>query len=522
MIPILYEKDETAFTSNGLGRLRDCLTCEVAEERNGIFECDFSYPIDGENFDLIQCGRIIGVTHDETGDVEPFDIVSYSKPISGVVSFHAVHISYRQSGIVARGTNINSLADAFAILSTSAQPPNPFTYEADFTSSAYASAFDGTPRSVRQFLGGIEGSILDAYGGEYEFDRFRVILHQRRGQIRDFSIRYGVNLLDYKDDTDYSETYTSCVPYWAGNYNGQDTKVVASRVDLGGTAYNGRNVCAALDLSDKFEDKPTTTQLRNLALSLMQSRQTQLPTQNIHVDFVRIQDLEDFGGLGSLMQCNLCDSIKVEFPRYGMSGTYKIVKTVYDVLADKYQSMELGALSTSLAEALGITQLAGGAGASIGENLSISGDLTVGGDAVILGSLTLEGHSTPIGSAITSGTESGISISTGGALKATGITVTLPVGVWIISYYGSFGQNVANSTYKGIALRYRTVGESTWTTWIQSQMTVGSWTSASEVNPAIAACAVTEVEEQRVFELMARTNTATSTFSGRVVAFRIA
>ena len=367
MIPILYDSTETAFASNGLGRLRDCLSCEVTEERNGIYECDFEYPVDGANYDMIQCGRIIGVTHDDTGMIQPFDIVSYSKPISGVVSFHAVHISYRQRGIVASGTNINSLADAFAVLTSSAQPSNPFTYEADFTSTAYASSFDGTPRSVRQFLGGIEGSILDAYGGEYEFDRFRVILHQSRGQVRDFSIRYGVNLLDYKDDTDYSETYTSCVPYWRGNDNGQDVTVIGNRVDLGGTAYNGQNICAALDLSDKFEGKPTTANLESLALSLMQSRQTQLPSQNISVDFVRIQDLEDFGGLGSLLQCNLCDSIKVEFPRYGMSGTYKIVKVVWDVLADKYQSMELGALSTSLAEALGIVNSPSGSASGGGE-----------------------------------------------------------------------------------------------------------------------------------------------------------
>ena len=365
MIPILYDSTETVFASNGLGRLRDCIDCKCSEERNGIYEVDFSYPVDGANYDLIQCGRIIGVTHDETGDIEPFDIVSYSKPISGVVSFHAVHISYRQRGIVARGTNINSLADAFAVLTSSAQPSNPFTYEADSTSSAYASSFDGTPRSVRQFLGGIEGSILDAYGGEYEFDRFRVILHQSRGQVRDFAIRYGVNLLDYKDDTDYSETYTSCVPYWRGNDNGQDVTVVGNRVDLGGTAYNGQNICAALDLTDKFENAPTTSELEALALNLMLSKQTQLPAQNISVDFVRLQDM-GYEGLGNLLQCNLCDSIKVEFPRYGMSGTYKIVKTVWDVLAGKYDSMELGALSTSLADALGISNSLGGSSAGGG------------------------------------------------------------------------------------------------------------------------------------------------------------
>ena len=357
--PILYESNETAFASNGLGRLRDCKSCKVTEERNGIYECDFEYPVDGANFDLIQCGRIIGVTHDDSGDIQPFDIVSYTKPIDGVVKFHAVHVSYRQSGIVAQGSGINSLADAMTMLTSSAQPSNPFTYEADFTSTAYMASADGTPRSVRQFLGGIDGSILDAYGGEYEFDRFRVILHRSRGVTRDFVIRYGVNMLDYSEDTDYSETYTSAIPFWKGNDNGTDTTVIGNRVDLGGTAYNGRNICASLDLSDKFENAPTQAQLESLALTMMQSRQTQMPAQSIKVDFVRLQDM-GYEGLDNLLQCNLCDTIKVEFPRYNMSGSFKIVRTVYDVLQDKYESMELGALSTSLADALGITNSLGG------------------------------------------------------------------------------------------------------------------------------------------------------------------
>lgn len=362
MIPIIYEPGETSFISNGLGRLRDCIDCRVTEGRNEVYECDFSYPVDGANFDLIQCGRIIGVTHDDTGDVQPFDIMSYSKPINGIVEFHAVHVSYRQSGIVAKGTNISSITDAFAMLKNSAEPSNPFTYKTDIESNAYMASADGVPRSVRQFLGGIEGSILDAYGGEYEFDKFNVILHQHRGQMRDFAIRYGVNMLDFKDDTDFSETYTSCVPYWKGNDNGAEVLVIGDRVDMAGASYNGRNICASLDLSDKFEDKPTKAQLQTLASTLMKTRKTNLPKTNISVDFVRLQDI-GFEEYDSLLQCNLCDTITVEFPRYGMSGQFQVVKTVWNVLEDKYDSMELGALSTSLADALGISNSLGGSSA---------------------------------------------------------------------------------------------------------------------------------------------------------------
>ena len=379
MIPILYESNETAFTSNGLGRLQDCISCIVCEERNSLFECDFSYPVDGAHFDDIQCGRIITVTHDDSGDVQPFDIVSYSKPIEGIVTFHAVHISYRQSYLTVSGSNINSLSDAFALFST-AQPENPFSYDADFESNAYFAAADGVPRSVRQMLGGMEGSILDSYGGEYEFDKFRVTLHRNRGVQRDFVIRYGVNMLKYQDDTDYSGTYSSCIPYWTGDDgNGGQTVVKGNRVDAPFTTYNGRNDCTPLDLTDKFETAPTAAQLESMALSYMQANQTNLPKQTISVDFARLQDFDEFEGFDSLLKCNLCDTVQVVFPRYNMSGTFKIVKTEFDVLRGKYNGMELGHLSTTLAQALGITTTANEISNGI-NNLSISGDFYAGGD----------------------------------------------------------------------------------------------------------------------------------------------
>ena len=365
MIPIIYEASETSFLDNGLGRLRDCIDCTVPEERNGIFECDFSYPVDGYNFDLIQPGRIILVDHDDTGDLQPFDIVSYEKPINGIVRFHATHVSYRLIGqIVSKGTgSVNSLTDALAVFKYDSYPrPCPFTFETEpqgYDVEAFMSALDATPRSVRQLLGGIEGSILDTYGGELEFDRWRVIVHSARGVDRNLTIRYSVNLLDYKDDTDYSETYTACIPYWKGNDNGAQVVVVGDLVESGAASYNGRTAAAALDLSDKFDGKPSKVDLQNLAIQLMKRRQTHLPQQNIKVDFVRLQDMAEYADLAYLFECNLCDTIGVSFPRYGMSGKYKIVKTVWNVLAGKYDSMELGALSTTLADALGISNSLG-------------------------------------------------------------------------------------------------------------------------------------------------------------------
>lgn len=378
MIPILYERNETEFTSNGLCRLRDCLSFVVTEERNGIYEASFEYPVDGANYDMIQCGRIVAAVHDDSGDVQPFDIVSYTKPISGIVTFHAVHVSYRLNYIVARGTGVVNVDSAFTMLKDSGQPENPFTYSADFLSTAYMASADGTPRSVRQFLGGVEGSILDTYGGEYGFDKFSVKLYAHRGIDRNFIIRYGVNLLSYSDEVDYQETYSSCIPFWSSN----GERLVGSRVDLSTATYNGRNNCIPLDLTEKFEGKPSLADLQSMALSHMQSRQTQLPTQTIKVDFVRLQDMGEFADYQSLLECNLCDTIGVVFPLYNMSGRFKIVKTEYNVLSERYESMELGALSTSLAEALGITTTlsdGSGGGGGGGDFTDITERFTLGG-----------------------------------------------------------------------------------------------------------------------------------------------
>lgn len=386
MIPILYESNETAFTNNGLGRLRDCISCVVTEERNSIYECDFQYPVSGVNYDIIKIGRIICVSHDsstiarprrlsetltdeaediltdENGaaftasrtifgtdyDVQPFDIVSFSKPIDGIVTFHCVHISYRQSYMTVTGSNINSLANALSLLS-SAEPTNPFTYQTDKPSLGYLASANGVPKSVRSMLGGVEGSILDAYGGEFEFDKFNVILHSARGKARDFSIRYGVNMLNYEEELDSSGTYSSCVPYWT---DGTIT-IVGDRQISTGSTITGRGECVPLDVSDKFDGQPTKAQVEAMGRAVMSSTNPMLPSQTIHVEFVRLQDM-GYEDLEALYDCRLCDTISVVFPDYNTTGQFKIVKTVWDVLADRYESMELGDLSVTLAEALGI------------------------------------------------------------------------------------------------------------------------------------------------------------------------
>ena len=455
MIPILYDKTETAFTSNGIGRLRDTIEATVVEERNGVYELDFQYPVDGANYDLIQVGRIVGVTHDESGDIQPFDIVSFTKPIDGIVTFHCVHVSYRQSYLSFTATNINSLADAFTALS-GATPSNPFTYTTDKSSTGYCGCMDGTPRTVRQALGGIEGSILDAYGGEYEWDRWQVKLWSARGQYRDFAIRYGVNMLDYNEEYDSSGCYSSCIPYWTDG----TTTVVGDKQTSGGVTPSGREQCIPLDVSEKFEDQPTKAQVEAMGLSVMNSANPTIPSQNITVSFVRLQDMGEFADFQNLLQCKLCDTIKVIFPDFNSSGTFKIVKTVWNVLTGKYDEMELGDLSISLSEALGITDY---------QNTSKTTIEQIQGTLDDIGAYYANNETT---AALVANIDN----------YKTGAQLTLPAGKYIVYCYGSFSSSSTGAQLRGIRLYRVSPSEAGLWTW-RENVPNGSWTTVSATLP---------------------------------------
>lgn len=374
MIPILYDDSELNFDSNGIGRLSDCITCTVTEERNGIFECEFTYPISGVRYLDIEEGQIIYCTHDEAKVPQAFIIYGRTAPIDGVVTFYAHHISYRLNNTVVLPFKATSIQNALSQLPGKCLPNQNFTYWTDKTTTG-AYVID-TPRAVRGMLGGEEGSLLDVYGtGEYEWDMFTVKLHLHRGTDSGVEIRYGKNLIDITNEIDGGETYNAVVPFWRGeDVSGNDTLLTLPE---GVVVYSGAAVREAyltdhelnvirtetdepievpyqsivaipLDLSDSFETKPTIAQLRQAAATVLAGSSGWEPKQSIEVDFVQLYQTEEYKDFEQLQTCRLCDTVSVYYPDLGVEAVKKkVVKTVYNVLLDRYDSLELGELQRS-------------------------------------------------------------------------------------------------------------------------------------------------------------------------------
>ena len=347
MIPILFPATSTEWTTQGLGALSDAISCTVTEERNGIFELEMQYPVSGVHFSEMQNRCIILAIPSPYRAAQPFRIYRITKPLNGVCTVYAQHISYDLSGVPLNPFTADSAPAAMSGLKSNAATDSLFTFWTD--KSTVANFAVTVPSSTRSVLGGQTGSILDVYGGEYEWDRYTIKLHGKRGQDNGVRIAYGKNLTDIEQDENISNVATGIYPYWTdtdGNLVVCNPKVVPAP----GTYDFTRIV--PVDFSQDFETAPTPEQLQARAESYVQANNIGVPTVSISVSFVQLEQTEEYKDLALLEKCDLCDTVTVQFDALGVNAKAEIVKIVTDVLLERYNSVEIGEVRTNIADTI--------------------------------------------------------------------------------------------------------------------------------------------------------------------------
>lgn len=344
----LFDSTATSFDTNGIGSLSDAISCEVTEERNGEFELEMEYSVNGKRYSDISLRKIITAKPNPYDKPQPFRIYSITKPINGVVTINAEHISYDLSGCVVSPFTASSAALAFEKMKANSVTECPFEFWTDKTVNA--DMVVSKPVSIRSLLGGSEGSMLDIYGkGEYEFDNFTVKLHLNRGANRGVSIRYGKNLTDLKQEEKCSSVYTGVYPYWYSEQQGLCT-IKEKIVSVEGT-YDFERIYA-LDLSDKWQEAPTEEQLRTAAKQYITANDIGVPKVSLKVSFVQLAQSKEYETIALLEKIHLCDTVNVEFPKLNVSSTSKCISIKYDAITNKYIELELGDSKTNLASTI--------------------------------------------------------------------------------------------------------------------------------------------------------------------------
>lgn len=341
-IPLLYEYNYNfAYNQVPIGSLPDAISCKFTEERNGEFYLEMTYPAFGMNADLIRVGRIIQAKH-------AFRIATIEKTLDGTMSITAYHFSYDLGNIIVMPFTTGSLASVMSHLQLYGIPSSNFRFR--YTESKTGTFTLKEPKPIRSVLMGSEGSVIDVYGGELLFAGNMVQWSPNRGVERNVHIAYGKNLTEFKE-VDEDAAYDAVIPYAIFNettYYLTDTGVCATApVVESGTTY-GYPRTIAVDFSDQFTDTaPTQAQLLAAAQSYINGHSTK-PTSNMATSYLDLRKL-----IGSVEDVNLCDTIHLTVEPYGVYDIrLKVIKYVFDVLLDEYESVQVGDKKITLADTL--------------------------------------------------------------------------------------------------------------------------------------------------------------------------
>ena len=349
MIPVLYKANETKFDSQGVGCLTDCITCYVHEKLNGVYELKFTYPITGVHFSDIKVGAIVDAIPSDGKAVQHFRIDTITKPIGGKVTVEATHISYQLSYVPVKPFDAVGVLEALNGLKDHSLTSNPFSVWTDISNTA-TKYTQKEPASFRQRLGGVAGSILDCFGGEYEFDNYTVKLHAHRGIDRGVVIEYGKNLTDLEQEESIDKVITGIVPFWKAS-NGDKVVSIETPIESEYASKYPFKRTVVKDFSSNFEEEPTVEQLRAYTESYIKNNCVGVPQVSLDVSFVALEDTEEYKSL-SRERINLGDTVTVRFSELGVDAKAKVIEYKYDVLAERYDSLKIGSVRSSLASTI--------------------------------------------------------------------------------------------------------------------------------------------------------------------------
>ena len=347
--PILYKANETNFEHLGVSVLSDASKCHVSREKNGIYILEFDYPINGKDVEKIKEGMYIKSDAGYRTKNQRF-IVSKITKTQNEFKIYCQHISQVKTTMNAIRPDI-TVTSVSAVGALRAWRDNLLDSREEFFVQSDISTLNSTTWKVenienaRDALGGKAGSILDVWGGEYEFDNLNITLHRSMGIDNPTIIAYGKNLLDLEQEQSILETYTSVFPFKKyTDDNNREQLITLPEILLDSTHLNKfthRRILKVDFSSD--ENLKTVEQLRSKAKSYIKSNNVGVPKTNLKINYQDLSKVEGVFDNPALEQIDLCDRLKVYYNELGiLNENAKVVKVIWDVILEENHEIEVG------------------------------------------------------------------------------------------------------------------------------------------------------------------------------------
>ena len=368
MRPILFNKNEQSFDTYGLGEL-NVTKGTVTRERNGNYTLYAEIPVSDPMVASIEKEMKLKADAGLRTKNQTFEISRIVKDSSNIVKIYGQHISHKLEymGLVNGRPFSGSAFTALAIWHNATIGDLRFDVWSDIQTTGKGVFDISKMENARQALGGVEGSILDIYGGEYEFDNMTVRLHKQLGRTAPTVLEYGRNILSAELDETIESAYTSVLPFATytpdkpeGDTSDSQPDPVTvtlpeNYVDSKYKALYAHRRIKVVDFSSEFKsdskskDIPTPDKLRKIANDYMERNEIGKPKINIKIEYADLARTLDYADRGWIEEVELCDIVPVYYPQIGLTDeTLKITTITYDFVNERNESVEFGDIGTNV------------------------------------------------------------------------------------------------------------------------------------------------------------------------------
>lgn len=344
MIPILHEDSETSIRNYGWGALKDATSCTVSCEENGAFDLTLIYPMTGLHAEKLLERKLISAAPSLYENRQLFRIYRITRPMDGRLQIYAHHISYDLNNCVVKPFTASSLSDAISKLRSNIVGDCSFSISADYDTSGDFSV--SKPMTVRAAMLSSNGdNLADTYDGVWSFDGMSCVLKRKVTTNRGVQIAYGLNLLDVTQEKNIEDIYTHVYPYWMSTEKGKYYDLAPIQA----STITGYRKIYPLDLTSYYEKAPSDASMKKTAQEFIAKNEIGKIKVSLTVSYVQLEKCVEYTGSGQSKIILRGDTVEVRYLRLGVSALARITKTDYNVLLDRYDSIQVGNVKEKLA-----------------------------------------------------------------------------------------------------------------------------------------------------------------------------
>ena len=333
MIPILYEANESNFNHNGICSLYGLLDYEVIEARNGEFELELIYPVDGLWFSELTDFRIISAEPNEIDEPHRFRIYEIKKSLDEqTVTVYASTATNDLGGNLVENVVISddTPQQAMDMMKAALLEPTNYNFVSDIQTR---SSTKWERRNPLNCIAGEAGSLVAYWGGEVKRTNDTIYLYSRRGKDNVTTIRPGKNLSGFEMTVSTKGLITAILPYFRYIPENETDYVTVYGEVVRSPLENNYPIHKITPVDFSSDESIITVEELNAEAAryfTYINPDCDKPKVNLEIDLMQLSDSAEYAKFKSLEQIGLTDTVTVWVEKFDIDVVVKVTEVTYN------------------------------------------------------------------------------------------------------------------------------------------------------------------------------------------------